>query len=384
MKKLLCLLLALTLPLAALADTQVWQTPGARYQTVTFADQAPETLQAALAASPFREDALLQGVMITTMQEDPPAVLGRTALMAIRREDKTLLVWASQTADEDWALEVIAEDFLRANTPFEIVPASQKQIAAYLLDRPANDMSVLPAIRYDNEEFLIAGRNLLCYRCIHDDGRRVVINSGGTDGLLAVHTNEGGEHRETILPGCGTLRLSELSADDFPTGLSSARLWCEARPWPEGLDAVSSGVNLRAKKDSRAKLISWCERGAPMTILEESDGWYRVRVGDTEAWASANYVARAGEYFSFTGVHEGLSVAETAAAASLRVAPGGEEITRLDKGAQMHVLGHIDGWLHVCVSEAMGFHPDPEGQYGYIREKDVIRADSLLDLKYRK
>ena len=48
----------------------------------------------------------------------------------------------------------------------------------------------------------------------------------------------------------------------------------------------------------------------------------------------------------------------------------------------MHVLGKIDGYLHVSISPDMGFYPQAEASYGYVREKDVEQFECMMAMKY--
>lgn len=387
MKKLWCILLLLLLPLAASAEEYHYTlSNGRRCQAVTFAAQAPEPLAGALADSQFAGDELLCGVLLTHMRENPVRVESRQALVALRHGEKTLLLWCSHSSETGWKLAVAAEDFLRADQPFTIEAVPHRAGNAFVMyqDEYAPH-SVSPAVCYGQERFLIGGGRLLSYFATAADGSRMAISSGGSDGLLALHLNVAGTYQEEILPGYGTLTLTELSADTFPTTYEAARRWCAQRPWPDHMDAMSAGVNLRAKQDSKARLIGWVNRGAPMTILETSpDGrWYHVRVGDTEGWAYSAYVHKPNEYFSFTCADTPLPVARVNKAAQLRSVPGGDDLAQLPQGSVMHVLGKIDGWLHVVVAEGdVGFYPQPNATYGYIREKDATQYECLMEMKY--
>ena len=386
MKKLWCILLLLLLPLAASAEEYHYTlSNGRRCQAVTFAAQAPEPLAGALADSPFAGDEVVSGVLLTHMKENPARVESRQALVALRHDGKTLLLWCSHSSETGWKLAVATEDFLRKNTPFTIEAVPHRGGHAFVMHQDEYaPHSVSPAVCYGQEFFLIGGGRLLSYFATAEDGTRVAISSGGCDGLLALHRNEGGTYQEEILPGYGTLTLTELSADTFPITYEAARQWCAERPWPDHFDAMSAGVNLRAQQSSKSRLLGWINRGAPLDILDASeDGrWYFVRVGNTEGWASSTYVHKPGEYFSFTCADTPLPIARVKQSAILRDGPGGNTLAALPAGTTMHVLGKIDGYLHVSISPDMGFYPQAEASYGYVREKDVEQFECMMAMQY--
>lgn len=386
MKKLLCLLFLLLIPCLCTAEAYHYElSNGRRCKALTFLSEVPEPLCGALAASPFAGDEVVSGVLLTHMKENPARVESRQALVALRHDGKTLLLWCSHSSETGWKLAVAAEDFLRKNTPFTIEAVPHRGGHAFVMHQDEYaPHSVSPAVCYGQEFFLIGGGRLLSYFATAEDGTRVAISSGGCDGLLALHRNEGGTYQEEILPGYGTLTLTELSADTFPTTYEAARQWCAERPWPDHFDAMSAGVNLRAQPDSKSRLLGWINRGAPLDILDASeDGrWYFVRVGNTEGWASSTYVHKSSEYFSFTCADTPLPIARVQQPAILRYSPGGNTLAALPAGTTMHVLGKIDGYLHVSISPDMGFYPQAEASYGYVREKDVEQFECMMAMKY--
>lgn len=383
-RRMICLLMSLLLPTLALAEEQTWHLQtNRRCQVINFTNVLPEALLGALEGTPLAQDEVLCGCLLTHMTASPPRVESRTALLALRHEGSTLLVWCSRKSGEGWTAEVIAEHFLDGAGDYTITAVPWHGPRGYLTGNvygvPA---SAVPAVVCCGRTYLIGGRDL--FMCLPEDGQ-TAIGSGGADGLLCVYTADSGDCRETTFPGYGTLRLSELRAVDFPATLAQAEAWCAARPFPEDADALSSGVNLRAEPSSRARLIGWCSRGALLEILAESpDGaWYQVRCGEVTGWANHNYVHQAGDYFSSVCADEGLTVARTDKAVDLRSTPGGGARVPLPAGTLVHVLGKIDGYLHVSVPEHAGHHPDPSGATGYLREQDVTQAETFLLLKYR-
>ena len=386
MKKLLCLLIIFLIPCLAMAEEYHYDlSTGRRCKAVTFAADVPEPLAGALAGSPFAGDEVISGVLLTHMRENPIRVESRQALLAVRHGDKTLLLWCSQSTETGWQIAVAAEDFLRPDEPFTIEAVPHRGGSFFVMEQDEYaPHSVSPAVCYGQEFFLISGGKLLGYYRTMEDGTRIAMSSGSCDGLLTLHLNDGGAYREEILPGYGTLTLTELSAATFPTTCEEARQWCADRPWPEHITGISAGVNLRAQQDSQSRLLGWVNRGAPMEILDASeDGrWYRVRVGDAEGWAYSIYVHKPNEYFSFTCADTPLPVARVTKDALLRDAPGGNTLRKLPAGAEMHILGKLDGWLHVALSEDMGFYPRENAQYGYIREKDAVQYECIMEMQY--
>lgn len=377
-------LILILLPTLALAEPQTWHLQAnRRCQVIDFTAEVPEALAGALDGTPLAQDEILCGCLLTHMTDAPPRVESRTALLALRHGDNTLLVWCSRKSGEGWTTEVIAEHFLDGAGDYTITAVPWHGPRGYLTGNVYGvPGSALPAVVCGGRTYLIGGRDL--FMCLPEDGQ-TAIGTGGADGLLCIYTIENGDLRENVLPGYGTLRLSEVRAAEFPATLAQAEAWCAARPFPEGTDALSSGVNLRAEPARSARLIGWCSRGALLEILATSpDGaWYQVRSGEVTGWANHNYVHRAGDYFSAVCADEGLTVARTDRAVEMRSAPGSGDRIPLPGGTLMHVLGKIDGYLHVSVPERIGHHPDPAGTTGYLREQDVTQAETFLLLKYR-
>jgi uncharacterized protein YgiM (DUF1202 family) len=50
------------------------------------------------------------------------------------------------------------------------------------------------------------------------------------------------------------------------------------------------GVNIRSGPGTNYKIISGLANGAKVTVIKESEGWYRIENGNTEAWIKATYV----------------------------------------------------------------------------------------------
>lgn len=83
-------------------------------------------------------------------------------------------------------------------------------------------------------------------------------------------------------------------------------LGCSAPPPPEPVAApapqtqrelgpghvTATALNVREEPSADAPILTTVRRGATLHLLEENDGWYRVRVASGgEGWVSAKYVA---------------------------------------------------------------------------------------------
>lgn len=172
--------------------------------------------------------------------------------------------------------------------------------------------------------------------------------------------------------------LSDLpSVRAFPTTAQEAQA-VAARSW-DGLDDPSLAVgsaNLRVSPDSSAQSLGVYHK-ALMRILDECDGWYRVRIGQTEGWMNGRYVHFLSD--NAATLHSAMPTAITKDPCDLRSSPDQKVIlAQLPAGQEMRILAHTEeGWLHVLVPcGELDWTLNAAGIYGYVRT-DEVESDLL-------
>lgn len=61
-------------------------------------------------------------------------------------------------------------------------------------------------------------------------------------------------------------------------------------PRPAVVDTEYSALNIRSRPNTGAPIIAKAYDGAPLTVLNEWNGWYLVRFGSAEGYASGDYI----------------------------------------------------------------------------------------------
>lgn len=59
-----------------------------------------------------------------------------------------------------------------------------------------------------------------------------------------------------------------------------------------GTVKVSDSLNVRESASTTAKIIKSLTNGTTVTILDSSNGWYKIKVGDTTGWVKSDYITQ--------------------------------------------------------------------------------------------
>jgi len=116
---------------------------------------------------------------------------------------------------------------------------------------------------------------------------------------------------------------------------------------------TTARVNFRRGAGTNHGVISTLPKGRSVTILGESNGWTRVRVGKQEGFVSSNYVRTTAARTSNTSVRTGT----TTAALNMRAGAGTNHrvIRTLARGTKVTILSESNGWMRVRVGNQEGF-----------------------------
>lgn len=113
-------------------------------------------------------------------------------------------------------------------------------------------------------------------------------------------------------------------------------------------------LNFRSYPSYSASVITILYNGVPLTILEESGGWYRTMLGDTVGYVRTEYT-----YTNYQPIGTAVATVKTPnnTAVNMRVAPAmNASVRRQFPGDRyVSVLYRGNGWWYVCIDGYTGF-----------------------------
>lgn len=141
-----------------------------------------------------------------------------------------------------------------------------------------------------------------------------------------------------------------------------------------------NAVRLRKEPSSEARIITLLEKGKTGEILEEAEGWYKVTVGGSTGWVSADYFKKDEVSVNESMVNEKVvdkslselkNVVIDTAVVNIRKEPTteAEVLGQATQGQLLEVVGESEAndgvWYKVKLDES---------EYGYVRS-DLITSD---------
>jgi uncharacterized protein YgiM (DUF1202 family) len=112
---------------------------------------------------------------------------------------------------------------------------------------------------------------------------------------------------------------------------------------------TGDALRLRASASTSAKIYSLLEKGTKLDILDEENGWYKVRCSDgTVGYVSASYIT-----VSFTETKGTV----TGGTINVRKGPGTDygKITSVRSGKSVVILGEENGWYKLSFDDVTGY-----------------------------
>ena len=145
-------------------------------------------------------------------------------------------------------------------------------------------------------------------------------------------------------------------------GGNSAPAPSQPTPAPETSQGQTiARLNLRAGAGTNHRIIRTLPLGQTVTILSESNGWMRIRVGNEEGFVSSEWVrvtnGGGNSAPSQPAPTPGASQGQTTARLNLRTGAGTSHriIRTLPLGQNLTILNESNGWMHVRVGNEEGF-----------------------------
>lgn len=327
-------------------------------------------------------DEVLCGTLFEEHYRNHPDRTGRGgALMAVRREEKTLLMSANTNGD-GWKAGIETDSFLPPDAVFSMTTTGGMKTYAHLTILYRDTV-------HEIRTMATGGAYVYEYSWMDETGKALRMNC--YHGEFTLH--EDGDWPYTILAEGKAVpnRLSAWTADTLPKTETDLRAFEQKYPLVLDSDeAYITGVNLRERATGESP--SWGAYNARVNVLGEKPGklapWVNVRVGNIDGWVSGDYLHRQGigdqmhVYSTAAMVHPvGRVKTETAFLHALN----GEAVMQLKPDTYVHVLGERDGWLHVIVPRGeITWQTDWDGTYGFVRAKDVTVGVSMTDAKHMR
>lgn len=391
MKKIIILfLMLLGLCVSAQAEPYTYSNEKALnmyYECVDFDGEIPAQLSGAFGSRLRDGDEILCGTWrITKYHKEPGVIQKQDALLAVKRDGKTLLLSAANT-EGAWHCAVETDSFFAPDQRFDLTVLPKH-------NQEGNFRGASLAIVCGEEEFHVSVMKdavvmLAQYLAPQTDGSVLEIDvyegslnaSRYKDGILQESKSANG-----VMPR----RLCGWTLEAFPRSCAEVGAW-EGRNMPEFAEdeAMIFGVNLRARPTGKSDSLGVYT--AKVRVLDQAAGkeapWYQVEAAGRTGWVSGVYVILPGTDRSELDIPAYLSemprFAKTVQPAALRSGPDGEMIKELPAGTVLQIVSESGGWIHAALMTG----DDPlihwDGAFGFVRSEDVISGVSPADVRYR-
>ena len=149
-----------------------------------------------------------------------------------------------------------------------------------------------------------------------------------------------------------------------------------------GLANITEGnLNVRKKASTSGAVVGKLTRYNACEILEESDGWYKIKSGNVEGYVSADYIITGEEALKIAQTEASFVATVTTAALRVRQAPStdSKKLDSVAKGEELLVVELLDGWVQVEVDGYKEAYVSAE----YVTvEKKLKTGNTLDELKY--
>lgn len=376
---------------AASAQTYMFSDPEnhrAIYTCEDFAGSMPIAAKAAFADVLREDDEILCGTSIQETWKGLEGKQGGSAMMAIRREGKLLLLGTLYDQKEGiWRAGVESDGFLPEGLPFSMTCMPDYSQRGVL-------RSVGMMLDAGDEQFVIrasSGGMLYLWEYIRKepDGTQTTARYGNGYVDWGRRADVG---KNIIFGDAGPIpaRLCAWTFDSLPRTLEESREWIAPLSFDLAADeGYLSGVNLRERPTGKSK--SFGIYRAKVQILGqkpgEMDPWMNVRLGNLEGWASGRYLKTQSEESPYELAEYQTTVSRVGRAkhqVQLLDRPDGRAIMTLEEGALVHVIMDHDGWLHVIMPRnTLTWQTDWDGTYGFVKTEDMTVGISKSDVMWR-
>lgn len=128
---------------------------------------------------------------------------------------------------------------------------------------------------------------------------------------------------------------------------------------------TADALNVRETPSTSANVLSELYANDQVTILETSDGWYKITNGNTTGWVKADYVSAS----------DGIAATITGDSVNVRseASLSGSVLTRLSYGDSVSIVNQAGDWFNVVLSDGTNGWVYKD----YITTGNVSRGGSL-------
>ncbi len=145
-----------------------------------------------------------------------------------------------------------------------------------------------------------------------------------------------------------------------------------------GVSNVSNYLNIRQKPGMEEKVIGKLPSFAGCEILEEQDGWYKIRSGKILGYVSADYILKGEQAKEAAMQHAELMAVVSTDVLNARMEPSTEAKiwTQITNSERYHVVEQLDGWVKIEFDESND--ETGESTYAYV-STDYVDVRYALD-----
>lgn len=121
-----------------------------------------------------------------------------------------------------------------------------------------------------------------------------------------------------------------------------------------GVSNVTNYLNIRDGVGEKAKIIGKLPSYAGCEILEEQDGWYKIRSGNITGFVSGDYILTGDAARQAAAEHAELMAIVNADRLNARTEPSTDAKiwTQISNNERYHVLAQLDGWVQIEFDES--------------------------------
>ena len=142
-----------------------------------------------------------------------------------------------------------------------------------------------------------------------------------------------------------------------------------------GVSNVSGYLNIRQKPGKEEKIIGKLPSYAGCEILEELDGWYKIRSGSLTGYVSSEYILTGDAARQAAMEHAELMAVVSTDVLNARTEPSTEAKiwTQISNNERYHVAEQLDGWVKIEFDESSD--EDGGATYAYV-------STDYVDVRY--
>jgi len=139
-----------------------------------------------------------------------------------------------------------------------------------------------------------------------------------------------------------------------------------------GVAVVDSYLNVREEPHTEGRIIGKMVNNSACSILEEVNGWYRIKSGEVSGYVFSDYIVTGEEAMAIAMGDAALRARVNTEELNVRKGPGVEfeAITQITTNERYEVVGQENGWTQIELAS---------GETAYVSSDYVVVEYSLLE-----